>query len=57
MQARKAARVLPLPVGARISVDSPRAIGGQPADWAGVGESNDCRNHVSTAGRNAIGRS
>ena len=30
MHHRKAARVFPVPVGARIKVDSPRAIAGQP---------------------------
>jgi hypothetical protein len=33
---RKAVSVLPLPVGARINVDSPRAIGGQLCARAAV---------------------
>src|SRR5690242_18758179 len=47
---RKAVRVLPLPVGARISVDSPRAIAGQPSVCGGVGAANEARNHSATAG-------
>jgi hypothetical protein len=47
---RNAASVLPLPVGARISVDSPRAIAGHPSACGGVGASNDARNHSATAG-------
>ena len=34
---RNAVSVLPLPVGARMSVDSPRAIAGQPSLCGGVG--------------------
>ena len=41
---RKAARVLPLPVGAQMRVCSPPAMAGQPRDWAAVGDSNDDRN-------------
>ena len=41
MHQRKAVSVLPLPVGARMSVDSPRAIAGQPRVCGGVGASND----------------
>ena len=37
MAHRNAVSVLPLPVGARISVDSPRAIAGQPSVCGGVG--------------------
>ena len=47
---RNAVSVLPLPVGARISVDSPRAIAGQPSVCGGVGASNEARNHSATAG-------
>jgi len=47
---RNAVSVLPLPVGARISVDSPRAIAGQPSFCGGVGASNDAVNHSATAG-------
>ena len=49
MAQRKAASVLPLPVGARISVDSPRAIAGQPCACGGVGAANDPRNQSATA--------
>ncbi len=37
MHQRKAVSVLPLPVGARIRVDSPPAIAGQPSCCGGVG--------------------
>ena len=47
---RNAASVLPEPVGARISVWSPRAIDTQPSRWAGVGSSNVASNHARTAG-------
>jgi hypothetical protein len=47
---RKAVSVLPLPVGARINVDSPRAIAGHPSVCGGVGAANDPRNHSETAG-------
>ena len=50
MHQRNAVRVLPLPVGARMSVDSPRAIAGHPSVWGGVGASNEARNHSATAG-------
>ena len=50
MHHRKAVSVLPLPVGARMSVDSPRAIAGQPCVCGGVGAANDARNHSATAG-------
>ena len=50
MHHRKAVRVLPLPVGARIRVESPRAIAGQPCACGGVGASNEARNHSATAG-------
>lgn len=50
MAHKNAASVLPLPVGARISVDSPRAIAGQPFACGGVGAANDARNHSATAG-------
>ncbi len=40
MTARKAVRVLPLPVGAAIRVWSPVAMAGQPRDWGSVGASN-----------------
>ena len=47
---RKAVSVLPLPVGARISVDSPPAIAGQPSNCGRVGASNAAENHSRTAG-------
>ena len=47
---RNAVSVLPLPVGARMSVESPRAIAGQPCCCGGVGDSNDERNQSATAG-------
>src|SRR5512145_2902651 len=50
MHHRKAVRVLPLPVGERIRVDSPRAMAGQPRLWGGVGVANEARNHSATAG-------
>ena len=49
MAQRNAASVLPLPVGARISVDSPRAMAGQPSACGGVGASNDAWNQSATA--------
>ena len=42
--------VLPLPVGARSSVDSPRAIAAQPFACASVGASKEAANHSRTAG-------
>ena len=47
---RKAASVLPLPVGARMSVDSPRAIAGHPSCCGRVGAGNARLNHSRTAG-------
>jgi hypothetical protein len=47
---RNAASVLPLPVGARISVDSPRAIAGHPSCCGLVGSGNAALNHSRTAG-------
>ena len=46
---RNAVSVFPDPVGARISVDSPRAIAGHPSVCGGVGASNDARNQSPTA--------
>src|SRR5262245_12033024 len=48
MHQRNAARVLPLPVGARMSVDSPRAMAGQPSVCAMVGALNDAQNQSRT---------
>ena len=53
MAARKAARVLPLPVGAQIRVCSPAVIGGHPCSCAAVGSGNDAPNQARTAGENA----
>ena len=50
MAHRNAASVLPLPVGAKSSVEAPRAIGGQPRACAAVGASNDAVNQSRTAG-------
>src|SRR5258708_15710296 len=49
MAQRKAANVLPLPVGARINVESPRAMAGQPSRCGGVGASKEARNQSATA--------
>jgi len=49
--ARKAARVLPDPVGARTSVLSPLAMAGHPSFCARVGASKVSANHSPTAGR------
>src|SRR5881394_3085086 len=46
---RNAVSVLPLPVGTRISVDSPRAIAGQPAVCGVVGPSKAAPNHPRVA--------
>ena len=47
---RKAVSVLPLPVGARISVDSPRAIAGHPCCCGRVGAAKAPLNHARAAG-------
>src|SRR5438270_9715858 len=47
---RKAVRVLPVPVGASMRVDSPRAMAGQPSRWGGVGWSKTARNHAAVMG-------
>src|ERR1017187_1388101 len=49
-QERNAASVLPVPVGARIRVDSPRAIAGQPWRCGAVGPGNDARNQAAVMG-------
>src|ERR1700719_1692260 len=51
MHHRNAARVLPVPVGARIKVDSPRAIAGQPCSCGLVGAAKTASNHSRTGGR------
>src|SRR5262245_25440921 len=50
MPHRKAASVLPDPVGARMSVWSPAAIAGHPSDWAAVGAGKLVENQAWTAG-------
>lgn len=50
MAARKAASVLPLPVGAQIRVCWPAEIGGHPWICAPVGSGNDAANQARTAG-------
>jgi hypothetical protein len=47
---KKAVNVLPLPVGARISVDSPRANAGHPRYCGAEGSANTASNHSDTAG-------
>ncbi len=53
---RNAARVLPDPVGARISVCSPEAMAGQPWACAAVGSAKVVENQARTAGENALER-
>jgi glucose-6-phosphate isomerase len=48
MPHRNAVRVLPDPVGARISVWSPAAMAGQPFSWALVGAGNEDENQART---------
>ncbi len=50
MQARNAARVLPEPVGAEISVVRPARICGQPCSCGSVGVPNLAMNHSATKG-------
>ena len=50
MQIRKAARVLPDPVGAEINVGLPERIDGQPSSWGEVGVQNLAVNHSRTTG-------
>ena len=57
MHQRNAARVLPVPVGARISVDSPRAMAGHPWTCGLVGAGKTASNHSRTAGWNKDGSS
>ena len=47
---RKAVRVLPVPVGARMSVFEPRAIAGQPCSCGLLGAPSRSRNHTRTSG-------
>ena len=53
MPHRKAASVLPEPVGARISVWSPAAMAGQPWLWAGVGAGKLDSNQAARPARTA----
>src|ERR1044072_175294 len=46
MAHRKAARVLPEPVGARMRVWSPRAIASHPCSWASVGAAKVASNQA-----------
>ena len=54
MPDRKAASVLPLPVGAQISVCWPAEIGGHPWTCAAVGSGNDVANQARTAGEKPV---
>jgi hypothetical protein len=45
-------RVLPEPVGARISACSPAAMAGHPCSWACVGAGNDDSNQARTGSEN-----
>ena len=47
---RKAASVLPEPVGAAISTSRPALIAGQASPWAGVGAAKLWSNHARTEG-------
>src|ERR1700761_3662810 len=47
---RKAVSVLPVPVGARMSVDSPRAMAGQPSRWGAGGCWKAARNQAAVMG-------
>src|SRR4051794_17663310 len=51
-QARKAARVLPEPVGAVMRASCPAPMMGQAPCWAGVGPAKRRRNQVSSTGWN-----
>jgi len=52
MTERNAASVLPEPVGASTSVDSPRAMGGQPSACARVGAPNAARKYARVGSEN-----
>ena len=51
-QWRKAASVLPEPVGAVRSTSCPLAMTGHPSAWMGVGSTKRLENHASTTGWN-----
>lgn len=57
MEARNAASVLPLPVGAQISVWDPATIAGHPCTCGAVGSGKDAPNQARTAGENAASTS
>jgi hypothetical protein len=50
MDQRKAARVLPEPVGAAMRVFRPEAISRQPSAWGAVGSPNRSANQPATRG-------
>src|ERR1700722_2844344 len=52
MHQRKAAKVLPVPVGARIKVDSLRAMAGPPCSCGLVGAAKTASNHTRTGAAN-----
>src|ERR1039458_895751 len=54
MHHRKAARVLPVPVGARIRGECPRATAGQPSCWGRVGAGKTASSHARTGGWNRL---
>src|SRR5687768_411768 len=54
MDHRKAASVLPEPVGAAIKVDWPRAMASQPCFWGGVGSWKRSLNQRQTSGWNLL---
>src|SRR5271165_4001944 len=51
---RNAVSVFPVPVGARMSVLSPRAIAGQPRRCGAVGRSKTARNHCAVTGWKSV---
>lgn len=54
MAARKAASVLPEPVGATTRACSPRAIAAHACDCTGVGEAKTLANHSRVAAENSV---
>jgi hypothetical protein len=52
MHQKNAASVLPLPVGADISVCCPAATARQPPSWTSVGDANVLENQARAAGEN-----
>jgi hypothetical protein len=47
---KNAVNVFPVPVGEKMSVDSPRAIAGHPSICGRVADGNERANHSRTAG-------